>query len=330
MSAPTPRHPAVSGLYGPIFLAVFVLTTFWSPQASAQSRERGPIILQVPASTRALALGNSFALGFQDSDAVFYQPGLLSRAQGFAGSLQRYGSNSTLVTFSAGQSWLSGGVALGVQHLSYGANLTEPLHEPIPGSDILGLSADIGSLRDKGHLGASEMVVSAGYGRTVKGIRMGLVGKLIEQRFGSQRAVTTSVDLGAMASPGPITLGLAVQNLGPDMPTRGEEIPLPLRFALGATTQRAPVGPLDLSASSAVVYNVDGDVIPSVGLEVAYWPVTGRTFVARLGFRHLPEEQTGSPLTFGGAFMGDAIMLDYAYEGFDSGSPSHRFSVGWR
>jgi len=330
MSAPIPRPPAGSGRYGPFLLAVLASATFWCAPAGAQFRERGPIVLQLPASTRALALGNSFALGFQDSDAVFYHPGLLSQSQGFAGSLQRYGSNSTLVTFSAGRSWLSGGVALGVQHLSYGANLTEPFHEPIPGAAILGLPADIGSLRDKGHLGVSELVVSAGYGRTVKGIRMGLVGKLIEQRLGSRKAATTAVDLGVMASPGPVTLGLALQNLGPDMPTEGEGIPLPLRIALGASTRRAPVGPLDLSASSAVAYTVDGDVIPSVGLEVAYWPVTGRTFVGRLGFRHLPEEQSGSPLTFGGAFMGDDIILDYAYEGFDSGSPSHRFSIGWR
>ncbi len=35
-------------------------------------------------------------------------------------------------------------------------------------------------------------------------------------------------------------------------------------------------------------------------------------------------------MTFGGAFMGDDIILEYAYEGFDSGSPSHSFTLGWR
>jgi hypothetical protein len=217
-------------------------------------------------------------------------------------------------------------VALGIQHLSYGANATEP----VLGEDLLGLPADIGSLREGGWVGVSELVVSAGYGRTIKGIQMGFVGKLIEERFGPRRTATGAIDLGATTSPGPLTLGFAVQNLGRDMKIGGEDIPLPLRFVLGASTRSTQVGPLDLAASGAVSYRVDGDVSPSVGLEVAYWPVTGRTFVARFGFRHLPDEQTGIPLTFGGGFMGDDIILDYAFEGFESGDPSHRFSIGWR
>jgi hypothetical protein len=327
MSARTFRNSAFSIHRGPLLLGFLVFSTLWgTPMTAQSSRERGPIVLGLPASTRALALGNSFGLGSQDSDALFYQPGLLNGAQGFSGSIQRYGSSSTLATFSVGRSWLSGGVVLGIQQLSYGADATQP----ILGHDLLELSADIGSLRENGDVGVSELVVSAGYGRTIKGVQMGLVGKFIDERFGSLKSATGAIDLGAAASPGPVTVAFAVQNLGPAMTIGGEEIPLPLRFALGASTDRKPVGPLDLSASSAVSYRVEGDVIPSVGLEVAYWPVTGRTFVGRLGYRHLPREQSGSPVTFGGAFMGDDIILDYAYEGFDSGSPSHRFSLGWR
>ncbi len=315
-----PTHPELK------LLGFAVLLLLPGSPASSQSRDRGPIVLDLSASTRALALGNSFAMGFADPDALFFQPGLLNRAQGFSGSLQRFGSQSTLVSLSAGGSWFSGGVALGIQHLSYGANATEP----VLGEDLLGLPADIGSLREGGWVGVSELVVSAGYGRTIKGIQMGFVGKLIEERFGPRRTATGAIDLGATTSPGPLTLGFAVQNLGRDMKIGGEDIPLPLRFVLGASTRSTQVGPLDLAASGAVSYRVDGDVSPSVGLEVAYWPVTGRTFVARFGFRHLPDEQTGIPLTFGGGFMGDDIILDYAFEGFESGDPSHRFSIGWR
>jgi len=96
------------------------------------------------------------------------------------------------------------------------------------------------------------------------------------------------------------------------------------------STRQAPVGPLDLAASGGLSYRRKGELVPSVGLEVAYWPVTGRTFVGRVGFRHLPREQSASPVTFGGAFIGDAIVLEYAFEGFDSGSGSHRFGIGWR
>jgi hypothetical protein len=271
-------------------------------------------------------LGNTFALGYRDSDAIFYQPGLLHQASGFSGSLQRYGSPSTLVSFSAGGSWLSGGVALGVQHLSYGADTFGTLG----GGGAPYLSSDVGSLRTNGGTGVSELVVSAGYGRTLKGLQVGVVGKLVEQRFGPNKTATGAVDLGVSASPGPVTLGVAFQNLGPDMDFFSEDVPLPLGLALGASTERAPVGPLDLAASGALSYRTDGELVPSAGLEVAYWPVTGRTFIGRIGFRHLPEEQSAWPVTFGGAFMGDDIILDYAYEGFDSGRGSHRFSVAWR
>lgn len=310
----------------PAFLGFLVLFLTWPLPLSAQTREKGPIVLELPASTRALALGNSFALGFSDSDAVFYHPGLLNRAQGFAGSMHRYGSTATLTTLSASTGWLSGGVTLGVQHLSYGAQISEMNAS----GSILQLPADYGSLRDHGDVGVSELVVSAGYGRTVKGIRMGVVGKVVEERFGPGKAATGAVDFGLVASPGPVTVGLALQNLGSDMVLEGEDIPLPLRVSLGASTQAAQVGPLDVSASGAIRSVVDGDVIPSVGLEVGYWPVTGRTFVGRIGFRHLPDDQSASPLTFGGGFIGDDIVLDYAYEGFDTGSPTHRLSVGWR
>jgi hypothetical protein len=289
------------------------------------------LVLELPASTRALGLANSFSLGFPNSDVVFYHPGLLSQAQGLSGSVQRYASHSTLAAFSAGQSWLSGGVALGVQFLTYGAAATEP----VGGGDILALPTDVGSLTENGDIAVSELVLSAGYGRRVMGIQMGVVGKLVEQRFGSLRASTGALDLGVAASTvvpfgRTLTVGLAVQNLGPDMCFGDADIPLPIRFTLGAATRRAPVGPLDLTVSSAVSYRMDGDVVPSVGMEVAYWPVTGRTFVGRVGYRHLPGGQSGWPVTFGGGFSGDEITLDYAYEGFDSGSGSHRFSIGWR
>jgi hypothetical protein len=283
-------------------------------------------VLELPASTRALALGNTFALGYRDSDAVFYQPGLLNRASGFSGSMQRYGSSSTLISFSAGGSWLSGGVALGVQHLSYGADTSGPL----AGGGAPFLSSDVGSLRTNGDTGVSELVVSAGYGRTLKGLQVGVVGKLVEQRFGPQKSSTGAVDFGVSASPGPITVGLAVQNLGPDMTFFGDEVPLPQAVGFGVSTEPAPVGPLDLAASGGLSYRVDGELIPSAGLEVAYWPVTGRTFVGRIGFRHLPADQSACPITFGGAFFGDDIILEYAYEAFESGSGSHRFGMGWR
>jgi hypothetical protein len=75
---------------------------------------------------------------------------------------------------------------------------------------------------------------------------------------------------------------------------------------------------------------MDGDLEPSLGLEVGYWPINGRTFVGRIGYRHRSGEYEAVPVTFGGAFYGDNIVLEYALQPFDSGDPSHRFFMGWR
>lgn len=311
----------------PLLLAfTLVLPSFLSAPAEAQSRERGPLVLELGASARALALGNAFTLAFPGPEGLFYHPGVLDRAQGLSASVQRYGSASTSAAVSAGQSWLSGGVALGVQVLTYSAASSEP----VTGEDVLALPADVATLREGGEIGVSELVVSAGYGRSVKKVRVGVVGKIVEQRFGPLRGASGALDVGVAMSAGPATFGLAARNMGQGLTMGGEDIPLPFALSFGGSTRQTPLGPLDLSAVGAVTYRLQGDVIPSVGLEVAYWPVTGRTLVGRIGLRNLSESQSGRGVTFGGAFMGDSMVLEYAWEGFESGTPSHRFGMGWR
>jgi len=309
-----------------LFIAVLLLQSVGATPSRAQSRNRGPIILELAASTRALALGNAFFLEPGDADAVFYHPGLVGRAQGMGASIRRFSTPGTLSTLSAGRSWFGGGVALGIQHLGYEvpADGVETIE------DILNLSGDEASLREVGDAGASELVLSVGYGKTLFGAQVGAVGKFIEQRLGHRRASTAAVDLGVTTTQGPVTVGASVQNLGPSMTLAGGEVPLPTRFTLGASSRPTPVGPLDLALSSSLSYRLEGDVVPALGLEVGYWPVTGRTFVGRIGYRYLSNDFSAVPFTFGGAFLGDDIALEYAFQAYDSGHPSHSFSIGWR
>ena len=319
--SPLPRNWAVALLWSCILVLALPPS-----EGAGQNRDRGPLVLELPAGTRALAMGNTIAPGGVGSEMVFHHPALLSGAGGLIAGVQWFGSESRLSTFSAGTRWLNGGVALGFQHLSYGASAAGSISE----ADILALPRDIGSLRDRGDVGVSEAVLSLGYAQTVKGIRMGVVGKLIDQRFGPLEATTAAADVGVSANPGPLAVGLTIQNLGPELGMGGEGIPLPLRFVLGASSRRTEVGPLDVAGATSVVYRRNGNVIPALGMEVSYWPVSGRTFLARLGYRYLPDSHSESPFTFGGAFNGDSIILEYAFEAFDTGDPSHRFSIGWR
>lgn len=287
--------------------------------ARAQSPDHGPLVLELPASTRALALGGAFYTVGGDSDAVFFNPALLEGGGGVGAAMQRFGTASLFGTVSGATEWSSASVAVGVQLLSYGA----------PDGGMAVLSHDAQSLFTSGGTGTSEVAISVGYAREIVGIRAGITGKLVDQRLGGYHDATGAVDVGVATNVGPARIGLAVQNLGPGLTLGETEAALPARVTVGAATQALPVGPLDLGWSAAVSREADGAVVPGAGMEVAYWPVRGRTFTARVGLRRA-REGFGHPVSFGGAFNGDRLALDYAYQPYDDGRSAHRFGVSWR
>ena len=298
------------------FVALAVLCPM---HAGAQLREHGPLVLELPSSTRALALGGAFYLFGNDSDAVFFNPALLAGAEGISAAGQRFGAASRLGTVTGATDWASGGVGVGVQMLEYGAQSRGATE----------LSADEGSLSSPGSIGAVEIAAAVDYGRTVKGVRVGIAGKLIDQRLGGRQDATGAVDVGAAADVGPARVGIVVQNLGPGMTFAEVDVPLPHRVTLGASTQVLPFGPLDLGWTAAVSRRADGTVVPGGGMEVAYWPVRGRTFTARVGLRRVPSG-SADPFTFGGAFHGDKIVVEYGYQGYDDEKAAHRLGLSWR
>jgi hypothetical protein len=76
------------------------------------------------------------------------------------------------------------------------------------------------------------------------------------------------------------------------------------------------------------MYEVDGDFVPAAGLEMSYWPVSGRTFSLRLGVRRADDGV--QPWTAGAGFAGDRLILDYALVALTNDRIVHRFGVRWR
>jgi len=109
----------------------------------------------------------------------------------------------------------------------------------------------------------------------------------------------------------------------------GETLSLPWEVTPGASFSGRPVGPVDLGATAEVAFRADGEAIPAGGIEVAWWPVVGRTFVGRVGFRRVPEGG-GDEVGFGAAFYGDAFGLEYAYRGLAGSRATHRIGIRWR
>ena len=295
---------------------------------AGQTPRREPAVVELPGSTRAMALGHAYQLGGRDPDALFYNPALVERARGISLGLHVLGDVSLAATLAASTEWLGGGVAVGVRAMEYETFISEP-GAGVPLRFVSGTRHDgLDAFLREGNVGVSELVATAAYGRRLLGVRVGLAGKLIDQRGGAERDRGFALDFGVSRDVGRATVGLAVQDLGPALELGGEGR-LPTRVTLGAGGYGKPVGPLDLGLAAAITRRADGEVIPGGGVEVGYWPVTGRTFVARVGVRRVPEGEA-LPVTFGGSFWGDRLVLDYAFQAVDGAEGVHRVTLGWR
>jgi len=286
-----------------------------------QAQEAGslPRVQQLPASTRAMALGNAYATTSRHADAVFYHPALLSGASGFGIDVQRWGSEGDAAAMSAAFGWMGGTVGVGLQTLQFSG----------PGLGAAAAPAGQSHLFEAGGTPVSEAVTSVGFARDLFGFDVGIVGKLAEERVGGSRSATVLFDAGIASDVGPMRAALSYRNLGSEHTLGGVDVATPDQVTLGIGFYGQQIGFLDLGVNAALMYQGD-ELLPGGGVEFGYWPISGRTFVARVGARRTLDDDM-SPVTFGFAFWGDDVTLEWAFQPTD-GEPSgtHRFGVRWR
>lgn len=276
--------------------------------------QEAPLALRLPASARALALGDLFPVGQASPDAVFYAPAFAQGLRGIGAGLQWFEESSVLLTASGGQEWLGGAVGIGVRALSYAADDLSPRRPHLFGG---------------GTVPVSERSVGLTYARRVFGVEVGATAKWVEQRIAEGSDDGAAFDLAAGKGLGPVRVQLAAFDVGPDLALGSLGVPLPTRVGFtAAATRPKPVGPLDVMPVLGITWEDGEDLAPAAGLEVAYWPLVGRTFFARGGIRRAPEGARA--FTLGGGFAGDVIVLDYAYEPHESGRAAHRIGVAFR
>jgi hypothetical protein len=273
-------------------------------------------VVQLPASTRALGVGDAFVAG-RGSDMIFYNPALLALQPGLSASMQAYGDASTLGAVSS--SFSGGPIAAGVgaQLLDYG------LESPGGTRSSLGRRGDVPS---------SSLAATVGAATLVKGIRIGVAAKYLEERVGLSRDGGAAFDVGlARDMFARTTVGLAVQNLGNPLRLDGATLDLPLKATLGAAAFAPPLFTFfDLAAVAAVSYRRDGQWIPSGGLEVSYVPLDGWAITGRAGARRIADDFGGKPLTLGAGLTFDRVALDYAYHAMDGPESTHRVGLRLR
>ena len=141
--------------------------------ALAQAPATGPVILLIPASTRATALGNAWVAG-RDEDAQFYNPAqLLAGRAGFNATGARFGPTSKFGslagTYAAGP--LSMTLGWGVEYLTFKTQQGE--NYPVTPASLT---------RDIDGEDASSLLGSLSAAVVWKGFRIGASGKYISEK----------------------------------------------------------------------------------------------------------------------------------------------------
>ncbi len=267
-----------------------------------------------------MALGDAYPMSSGHADAIFYHPALLSRASGFGLDVQRWSAEASSVAASAAVDWFGGTVGIGLRSTQIGSSLAG-----------LGAFTTQDPLFVASSVPVSERIATVGYSRDFYfDLDLGVTVDLVDQRVGSQIHGVTLFDIGVSRTVGPLVAGFTVHDLG--------EKPIidagngAARYSLGVGQYGRPLGQLDVGLAAQIGLDHTDEFTWGGGVEVGYWPVQGRTFVARLGVQSVPDGSEASPLTAGFAFWGDDLTLEWAvrpFGGADDGG-THRFGIRFR
>lgn len=222
--------------------------------------EGAPFLL-IPVGARALGMGQAVVADQPGSEAIWWNPAGLARSERPEIAVHHYGSvvgNGDAITVLVPSSLL-GVLAASVYVLNFG-------EQDIPDSD----GNPVGSFTPL------NLVYAATYATPIGSrINAGLTVKLVQLRINCSGACgtlptvssTTAVDLGAQYDLGwlvPVSLGVAVRNVGPRLQVndRDQADPLPTRIQAGAVYR---VTRLE-RYSKDVTVRVTGDVIDKLQL----------------------------------------------------------------
>jgi len=295
-----------------ILLPIALLLVATAPRrASAQGERRDPIVLRFPGGTRAAAMAGA-SIATRDDEVIWYGPAQLVVARGASASWQRIGDADLRGVSAAFQSGALG-IGIGAQYLAYAAPAGAPFATWQVGRTDAGAPA-------------SSLELAAGVARTVKGVRTGIVGRLVEEDPGEARAIRGTVDVGAGRTIGPVTAGIAVQHLGRDADAGAIAVRMPTQVTLGANGDLLSVGAFDLAGGASVSVQRGGRIVPRTGWELGWVWIEGHALQGRVGM-HRPEWDGQSWLALGLGLTRDNLSLDYAFEPAADAPASHRVGV---
>ena len=291
--------------------------------AIAQGGQSAAIILELPASPRAMALGGA-GTSLDGDASIFYNPAQLAGVQHAAASLsaQRYIFSSTLGALSAAARIGPGTAAIGIQALEYGSE-----DEVVPDENFGGERGRLtGATVDAG-----DLVATLAYAMEKGRVRAGVAAKLVRQRIADESGTAPGFDIGvAVAVWRGATVAGSLQNLGGSLETGMTASPLPRLARFGASIPYALTPNLTFLAAADVVVPRAADVVPAGGIEARWQGTPGLALIGRVGGVLVKGDDDGSALSAGAGIAGRHLAVDYAFRSFDIvGGAMHRIGVRW-
>jgi hypothetical protein len=276
--------------------------------ARAQSAGAEPFnFLSLDANARAVGMGGAYTALASDSNALLYNPaglGLVRRHE-VTFMHNQYVEDMTQEYMGLATRY---GVGAQVNYLRWGS-LTRTTY-----------SQQDGTL---GHFGIDDLAVSAGYGTTFWDVlSLGVAGKYIRESNDNVTASGWAGDLGGMfiwPDVPWLRLGLAVQNLGPDVTfyQRAEKLPLTCRFGAAVTFS-------DTTLAADFSKNRFDQPRASAGVE----KVLFKAMAVRLGFTSRNDADIG--ISGGAGWTWKDFSVDYAFAPYGDMGVAHRVSVTMR
>lgn len=257
-------------------------------------------------STRAMGMGNA-GLWLRDDAVLFYNPAQLAVARGTSVSGEYRGAEDHDGALSSAASFGKGGIAVGMT---------------LQQQTVASLVNVGGALVTGPREAASTVLAAAGIGQTLKGQRVGIVGKYDSRQVGGSRYAQSLVDIGVAHDFGRY---LSASVVARDLRLSGSYGPRsnPYRTVAGVAAS-GPVGPLDVVGALNMSNGPNVGWDTNVGAEASWSWIAGYSIAARAGTL---SPDGPSRYTLGLGFTRDRVSIDYAFDKTDFRHDGHRLGL---
>ena len=268
--------------------------------------------LFLDANARAVALGGAYTALAMDANALLYNPAGLGRIEHneatfmhnsyAAGIFQEYGA------YVSPKGW-----GVNFNYLNSGSVANTTMSNP-GGAGL-------------GETELYDLVCSGGYGRSFgDSLSLGVGVKYIRETISGIAGAGVAADFGVLYAVPPLpglTLGAALQNVGPTVKFESETQNLPLNLRGGAAYCFNAVG-----QQSALSFDVSKERTSSPVFAAGVETILVKALPIRLGFT--TNNSVGLGLTAGVGWMHKDLALDYAFVPYGALGNAHRASITWR